>query len=179
MGLIDAENDEREAEVADMARRAAQAASDRRKRLRDNSTRVTEEQVDNDALADLDRHLEELAAWTPGFVGAMLFRGLEVLPLVSLITAAEREAMRRTLSHFAISARDEMELVKSDSLGAFVDSVTSTSHGAVLTTVLGDDILVIGIAGRPAQVADAWKALSDRKAAIAVAAEALINIEPS
>ena len=105
-----------------------------------------------------------------------MFRGPEVLPLVSLIAAAEREAMRRTLSRFATAARDEIELVKSDSLGEFVNSVTSTSRGAVLTVVLGDDILVVGLEGRPAQVADAWRALSDRKAAIAEAAADLIIV---
>ena len=166
--------DEREAEVAEMARRAAQAASDRRKRIRNNPSGLTTDDVDGEALELLDRQLEELASWTPGFTGAMLFRGSEVLPLVSLITSADREAMRRALMHVAASIRSEMELIERDAIGSFVDSVTSTSRGAVIAIVIDDDILIVAIEGRPALVADAWKAIGDRRSAIAEALEALI-----
>ncbi len=158
-----------------MARRAAQAASERRKRIRENGSGLTADDVDADALADLDRHLEDLAAWTPGFTGAMLFRGPEVLPLVSLITSADREAMRRALMHVAASIRAEIELIERDAVGSFVDSVTSTTRGAVIATLLNDDLVVVAIEGRPASVADAWKAIGDRKADLAAAAAALIN----
>ncbi len=167
--------DEREAEVADMARRAAQAASDRRKRIRATGTGFTAEDVDADALARLDHQLEDLAAWSPGFAGAMLFRGAEVLPLVSLITAADREAMKRALVHVAVSIRAEMELIERDAVGSFVDSVTSTSRGAVIVTVLNNDILVVALEGKPAAVADAWKAITERKAAISSAAGAFFH----
>lgn len=169
--------DEREAEVADMARRAAQAASERRKRIRENPSGLTAEDVDADALAELDRNLEDLASWTPGFSGAMLFRGAEVMPLVSLITSNEREAMRRALMHVAASIRTEIELIERDAVGSFVDSVTSTTRGAVIAILLNDDVLVVAIEGQPASIADAWKAIGDRKVDIAAAAAALINVD--
>lgn len=170
-------SDDLDAEVADMARRAAQAASDRRKRIRETGSGLTAEDVDGESLALLDKQLEELAAWSPGFAGAMLFRGPEVLPLVSLITSSEREAMRRALMHVAASIRAEMELIERDALGSFVDSITSTSRGAHIVIVLADDILVVALEGRPASVADAWKTISDRKADIASAAAGLFSAE--
>lgn len=168
-------SEELDAEVADMARRAAQAASDRRKRIRESGTGLTAEDVDADALALLDRQLEDIATWSPGFTGAMLFRGPQVLPLVSLITSADREAMKRALMHVAASIRAEMELIERDAVGGFVDSITSTSRGAVVALVLDDDILVVAIEGRPAAVADLWKSISDRKEKISEAAGALIH----
>ncbi len=162
-------------EVATMARRAAQAASDRRKRIREYGDGPTTDDVDADALASLDYHLEQIATWTPGFTGAMLFRGPEATPLVSLITSGEREAMRRALVHKAASIRDEMTLTERDATGAFVDSVTSTTRGAVLANVLGDDLLVVAIEGSPAPVADAWKAMRDQRHGIEEAAGALLS----
>ncbi len=164
-----------DAEVADMARKAAQAASGRRRRRRENPSGITVEDVDEKALADLDRELEEIAAWSPGFAGAMLFRGAEVLPLVSLITSGEREAMRRALVHVAESVRSEMEMIERDAVGSFVDSITSTSRGAVISILLGDDILVVAIEGQPAKLADAWQAIASRRTAIEVASNALIT----
>jgi len=57
----------------------------------------------------------------------------------------------------------ELELIERDALGAFVDSITSTDRGAVMVVRLRDDLLVVAIEGRPARVADAWKAIADRK----------------
>lgn len=168
-------SDELDAEVADMARRAAQAASDRRKRIRETGSGLTADDVDADALALLDSQLEDLATWSPGFAGAMLFRGPEVLPLVSLITSGEREAMRRALMHIAASIRAEMELIERDAVGGFVDSITSTTRGAHIAIVMDDDILVVALEGRPALVADAWKVIAERKADISAAAAALFN----
>lgn len=162
-------------EVADMARRAAQAASDRRKRIREYGDGPTAEDVDTEALAKLDRHLEELAAWTPGFAGAMLFRGPEAMPLVSLITSGEREAMRRALMHMAISVRSEMELTERDAVGSFVDSVTSTSRGAVLVNVLNDDLLIVALSGQTVSVSDAWNVMRGQRDGIAAAAGDLLG----
>lgn len=162
-------------EVADMARRAAQAASDRRKRVREYGDGPTVEDVDTEALAKIDRHLEELAAWTPGFAGAMLFRGPEAMPLVSLITSGEREAMRRALMHMAVSVRSEMELTERDAIGKFRDSVTSTSRGALLVNVLNDDLLIVALIGDSVSIADAWKAIQSQRDEIALAASDLLT----
>ena len=173
MGSENDGGDERESEVADLARKAAQAASERRRRVRENPTGITAEDVDEEALAELDRQLEEIAAWAPGFAGAMLFRGAEVMPLVSLVTSGEREAMRRALVHVAQSIRNEMEMIERDAVGGFVDSVTSTSRGAVIAIALADDLLVVAIEGQPAKLADAWKAIAERRSAIESAAASL------
>ena len=166
--------DEREAEVADMARRAAQAASDRRKRIRQTGTSLTAADVDSGALARMDRVLEDIATWTPGFGGAMLFRGADAFPLVSLITAAEGEAMRRVLINTAVAARKQMDNLGRDSIGNFVDSVTSTARGALIVTLFDDDLLVVGIEGRPARVLDAWQAISNRRADLLEATASLV-----
>ena len=175
VSAIDDGGDQREAEVADLAKKAAQAASSRRKRSRENPSGITAADVDDDALAALDSELEQIATWAPGFAGAMLFRGAEVLPLVSLITSAEREAMRRALMRTATLVRSEMEMIDSDALGAFVDSVTSTTKGAILSIVLEDDILVVALEGRPVKLADAWNAIATRRAPIQSALTGLIN----
>lgn len=167
-------SDPRETDVADMAKRAAMAASERRKRVRSGAGDLAAEDVDNEVLAELDRLFENVAAWTPGFAGAMLFRGSEAQPLVSHITSGEREAMRRALLHVASSVRLELDLIERDVLGAFVDSVTSTSRGAVIVNRFADDLLVVAIEGRPAKVADAWKAIAEHRQQIAEASARLI-----
>lgn len=156
-------DDEREHEVADMAKRAALAASERRKLKNAPGGGLTADDLDKAMLDRLASLLEEIAAWTPGFAGAMLFHGEAALPVVSLIDAGDREAMRRALNHVGTSVRMELELIERDALGAFVDSITSTDRGAVIVTRLRDDLLVVAIEGRPARVADAWKAIADRK----------------
>lgn len=171
----EAEADPRENDVADMAKRAAFAASERRKRMRSGSgSNISVEDVDQDMLAELNRLLENVAAWTPGFAGAMLFRGEQAQPLVSHITSGEREAMRRALLHVASSVRMELDLMERDVLGAFVDSVTSTSRGAVIVNRFDDDLFVVAIEGRPAQVADAWKAIANHRSDIAAVAASLL-----
>lgn len=166
--------DPREDDVADMAKRAAMAASERRKQIRSGGGGITAEDVDEAMLAELDRVLVSMAAWTPGFAGAMLFRGEQAQPLVSHITSGEREAMRRALLHSATSVRMELDLMERDVLGSFVDSVTSTSRGAIIVNRFADDLFVVAIEGRPAKVADAWKAIADHREEIAAAAAKLI-----
>ncbi len=149
------------------------AASERRKRVREGDE-ITLEDIDEDMLAELDRLLEEVAAWTPGFAGAMILRGEAAQPLVSLITSGEREAMRRALLHVASSVRMELDLIERDVLGEFVDSITSTSRGAVIVNRLDDDLLVVAVEGRPAKIAEAWRAIADRRDGIAETASKLI-----
>lgn len=159
-----------------MARRAAMAASGRRKQAR-TSGEISAEDVDPDRLVELDRLMENLAAWTPGFAGAMLFRGEGVQPLVSLIASGEREATRRSIVRIATSTRAEIDLVEGGALGSFVDSVTSTTKGAAIVTRLNDDLLVTVIEGRPANIADAWRAIATNRDGIqAVAAELVPGI---
>lgn len=167
--------DSREDEVADMARRAAMAASDSRRRARTGGDGPTAADVDETMMARLGTSLDAIAAWAPGFAGAMLFRGESAQPLVSLITAGDREAMRRALNHVATSVRMELDLIERDALGSFVDSVTSTSRGAVLAFRMVDDLLVVAIEGRPARVADAWKAVLDQMPELIEAAAGLIR----
>lgn len=168
------ELDDRETEVADTAKRAAKAASQRRKQKKNQGGDLTTDDVDPAMLSRLSALLEEISAWTPGFAGSMLFHGEAATPIVSLITAGDRESMRRALTHVGSSVRQELELIERDAVGSFVDSVTSTSRGAVLVFRLGDDLLVVSIDGRPAKVAEAWKAVSDRKAALAEVTAKLI-----
>lgn len=149
------------------------AASERRKLVR-KSGEITLEDIDQSILVELDRLLEEVAAWTPGFSGAMLFRGEAAQPLVSMITSGEREAMRRALLHVASSVRMELDLIERDVLGEYLDSVTSTSRGAVIVNRLGDDLLVVAIEGQPAKLADAWRAIAERREAIADIARRLV-----
>lgn len=167
--------DPRESDVADMAKRAAFAASERNKRIRSGGGDLTAEDIDETMLTELNRLLENMAAWTPGFAGAMLFRGEQAQPLVSHITSGEREAMRRALLHVASSVRMEVDLLERDVLGGFVDSVTSTSRGAILVNRFDDDLFVVAIEGRPAKVADAWKAIADHRADIAAVAASLVS----
>ncbi len=162
-GLVRMSDDERELEVAEMARRAAMAASERRKQKSNSGGELTLDDVDPVALDELSTLLEEISAWTPGFSGAMLFHGAAALPVLSLITAGDREAMRRALTHIGSSTRMEIDVIEHDATGAFVDSVTSTTRGAVVVVRLEEDLLVVAIDGRPAKLADAWKAISDRK----------------
>lgn len=167
--------DDREAEVADLAKKAAQAASIRRRRVRDNPSGITAEDVDDDALSALDLELEQIATDVPGFAGAMMFRGPEVLPLVSLIASSDKEGIRRVLMRAASSVRGEMEMADRLAIGTYLDSVSSTTKGAILSTALDDDIFVMVIEGKPAKIADAWQAFSARRTEIHSALSSLIH----
>jgi len=167
-------NEERELEVADTARRAAMAASERRKQKANAGGDLTVDDVDSEALDALSTLLEEIAAWTPGYAGSMVFHGVGALPVVSLINSGDREALRRALTHIGSTTRQEIDLLEHDAVGGFVDSVTSTSRGAVIVVRLGDDLLVVSIDGRPAKIADAWKAIGDRKGRLLEATASLI-----
>ena len=160
-----------------MARRAAQAASDRRKRIREAGTSLAAEDVDGEALAMLDRALESIASNSPGFGGAMVFRGPDALPLVSLIPSREAEGMRRLLINTAVSTRKQMDHLAGDSIGSYLDSVTSTARGAIIAKLFGDDLLVVCLEGPRVSVLDTWKAMSDCTREISGACASLF-IEP-
>jgi hypothetical protein len=168
-------SDSREDEVAEMARRAALAASDKRRRARSGTDGPTAEDVDESMMARLSSALEDISEWSPGFAGAMLFRGEATQPLVSLIVSAEREAVRRALTHVATSVRMELDLIERDALGSFVDSVTSTERGAVIVIRLGDDLLIVALEGQPARIADTWQAIANQRGELAAAASGLIR----
>ena len=168
-------SDSREDEVAKMARRAALAASDKRRRARSGEDGPTADDVDDVMMARLSSAMETIADWSPGFAGAMLFRGEATQPLVSLISSGEREAVRRSLTHVATSVRMTLDLIERDALGSFVDSVTSTGRGAVIVIRLGDDLLTVALEGQPARIADAWQAIADRRAELEAAASGLIR----
>ena len=72
-GLVRMSDDERELEVAEMARRAAMAASERRKQKSNSGGELTLDDVDPVALDELSTLLEEISAWTPGFPGRCSF----------------------------------------------------------------------------------------------------------
>lgn len=158
-----------------MARRAALAASDKRRRARSGADGPTAEDVDDAMMARLGSALEDIAEWSPGFAGAMLFRGELTQPLVSLIVSGERESMKRSLTHVATSVRTELDLIERDALGSFVDSVTSTERGAVIVIRLGDDLLIVALEGQPARIADAWQAIANQRGELAAAASRLIR----
>ena len=172
---MSADEDERELEVAEMARRAAMAASERRKQIKSGGGELTVEDVDPDALESLSKLLEEIQAWTPGFSGAMIFHGEGAVPVVSLINEGNREAMRRSLTHVGSSVRQEIDLLERDPVGGFVDSVMSTTRGAVIAVRLNEDLLVVALDGEPANIVDAWKAVSDRKLRLLEASEKLLT----
>lgn len=166
--------DERELEVAEMARRAAMAASERRKQIKSGGGELTVDDVNPESLESLSTLLEEIDAWTPGFSGAMIFHGEGAVPVVSLINDGNREAMRRSLTHVGSSVRQEIDLLERDPVGGFVDSVISTERGAVIVVRLNQDLLVVALSGKPANVADAWKAVRDRKERLLTACEELL-----
>ena len=84
--------------------------------------------------------------------------------------------MRRSLTHVGSAVRQEIDLLERDAIGGFVDSITSTTRGAVLVFRLNDDLLVVSIEGKPVNLADAWKAVGARKARLL---EASANLVPA
>lgn len=158
--------DEREDEVADVARRAAMAASARQKLLRDSGTDLAASDVDNDMLDRLGAALERIEASAPTFTGAMLFRGPEATPLVSLLPDFGSEESRRTLTRAATAMRMQADLLADSSIGQFVDSLISTERGALLVQLLDEDVLVVSLAGSPPDVGHVWRTIAAERAEI-------------
>ncbi len=168
-------DDAREDEVADVARRAALAASARRSLARDAPTGMAAVDVDDAMMARLGMALERIEAVSPGFAGAMLFRGVDAAPLVSLLPDFGSDEARRTLTRVATAVRMQFELLEDSSLGRYVDSVISTERGAVLVKSIADDLLVVSLAGTPPAVAPTWRAIALERVEIAAAAAGLFR----
>lgn len=156
--------DEREHEVADVARRAAMAASARQKLVRDSGSKLAESQVDGDMLDRLGSALERIEAAAPTFTGAMLFRGPEAIPLVSLLPEFGADESRRTLTRAATAVRMQFDLLADSSIGGFVDTIMSTERGAVLVQLLQQDLLVVSLAGSPPDVGPVWRSIAAERA---------------
>ncbi len=167
--------DGREDEVADVARRAAMAASAKRQQVRDGGDAPTAEDVDQSMLTRIGAALERIEYRCSNFSGAMLFRGADAQPIVSLMPDFGSEEAKRTINRVATAVRMQYDLLADSSLGAYRDSVISTERGAVLVNVIGDDLLIVAVAGSPPDVGPAWIAISGERAEIREAAAKLFG----
>ena len=150
---MDEFGDAREDEVAEVARRAAMAASARRSLARTTPDGLTARDVDEGMLTRLGLALERIAA-----------------PLVSLLPDFGSDDARRTLTRIATAVRMQFDLLEDGSLGRYVDSVVSTERGALLVKSIGDDLVVVSVSGTPPDVAPAWRAMAAEREEIAAAA---------
>ena len=167
---MDLHDDAREDEIADVARRAAMAASARQKAAREAGGPMTAADVDDAMMTRLGLALERIESRCTNFAGAMLFRGPDAAPLVSLLPDFGSDEARRTLTRVATAVRMQLELLEDSTLGRYVDSVISTERGAMLVRVIGDDVLVVSLGGAPPDVAPAWRAIATEREEIAAAA---------
>lgn len=167
--------DEREGEVADVARRAALAASARQKLSRESGVLVGAEDVDSEMLERLGTALERIEANCTNFAGAMLFRGPNAAPIISLLPDFGAEEARRTLTRAATAVRMQFELLADTSIGGYVNSIISTGRGALLVQALGEDLLLVNLAGSPPDVGPAWRAVASERDEIAEAAAELFG----
>jgi hypothetical protein len=172
---VDGHDDAREDEVADVARRAAMAASARRSLAREAPEGMSPAEVDDAMMNRLGHALERVEAGCANFGGAMLFRGPAAQPVVSLLPDFGGDEARRMLTRVATAVRMQVELLEDSSLGRFVDSVTSTERGALLIRSIGDDLLVVSLSGSPPEVAPAWRAITAERGEIADAAAGLFT----
>ena len=136
------------------------AASARRSLAREAPDGEVPAEVDEAMMERLGAALERIEADCDNFAGAMVFRGTDAAPLVSLLPDFGADEARRTLMRVATAVRMQFDLLIDSTLGPFVDSVISTERGAVLVRAVGDDLLVVNVAGSPAAVAPAWKAIA-------------------
>jgi hypothetical protein len=165
--------DGREDEVADVARRAAMAASAKRQQVRDAGDAPTVEDVDDTMLSRIGTALERIEYRCANFSGAMLFRGSDAQPIVSLLPDFGSEEARRTISRVATAVRMQFDLLADSSLGAYLDSVISTERGAVLVNMIDQDMLIVAVAGSPPDVGPAWNAIAAERSEIREAAAKL------
>lgn len=168
-------DDARENEIADVARRAALAASARRSAARESGGSLSVAEVDEAMMTRLGQALERIEGRCEHFAGAMVFRGADAAPLVSLLPDFGSDEARRTLTRVAVAVRMQVDLLDDSSLGRYVDSVLSTERGAVLVQAIRDDLLVVSLAGTPPDVAPAWRAIASERVEIAEAAAGLFG----
>ncbi len=109
------------------------------------------------------------------FDGALLVRGVETLPLISLLPDEDPEEARRILTRAATNTRGAMDQFVDAQIGGFVDQVTSTERGAILAKRLGDDLLLVATVGYPPDIAPVWKAIADAQDEIVDAAAKLFG----
>ncbi|MGI9605221.1 MAG: hypothetical protein ACR2P0_03695 [Acidimicrobiales bacterium] len=174
MGEMDEAIDDREDEVADVARRAAIAASERRKQARHADESIRADQVDPEAMDRLGFALEKIEGASSECLGVMLFRGPDAAPLVSLLPEFDADETRRLLSRVASTASRQVDLLGDTTAGSYRNSLVSTERGAVLVERFGSDLLVVALTGSPPDVTPVWTALSAERAEIASAASKLI-----
>ena len=153
------------------------AASARRSAAREAPDGMSGSDVDDAMMIRLGLALERIERKCVGFAGAMLFRGSQAVPLVSLLPDFGSDEARRTLTRVATAVRMQLDLLEDSTLGRYVDSVTSTERGALLVQAIGDDLLVVSLAGSPPDVAPAWRALAAERAEMAEAAEGLFRAD--
>lgn len=146
------------------------AASARQTAAREAGGAMTGGDVDEAMMIRLGLALERIERRCSNFAGAMLFRGPDAAPLVSLLPDFGSDEARRTLTRAATAVRMQHELLEDSTLGSYVDSVISTERGAMLVKVIGDDVLVVGLGGTPPDVAPAWRAIAVEREEIASAA---------
>ena len=170
---MDESGDVREDEVAEVARRAAMAASARRSLARTAPEGMAAQDVDEGMLTRLGLALERIESACTGFAGAMVFRGMDAAPLVSLLPDFGSDDARRTITRIATAVRMQYDLLEDGSLGRYVDSVISTERGAFLVKSIRDDLVVVSLAGTPPDVAPAWRAMAAERAEIEAAAAEL------
>ncbi len=169
-------DDAREDEVADLAKRAAHAASERRRRRRSGGGRPADD-ADPVQMERIGAALEKIRQSCTLFDGALIVRGVETLPLVSLLPDEDPEAARRLLTRAATTTRTAVDYFADAPLGEFVDQMISTERGAVLTKRIGDDLLLVATVGYPPDVAPVWRAIVDVHAEIGDAAKRLFGPE--
>ena len=131
--------------------------------------------VDEVMMERLGAALERIEAGCDNFAGAMMFRGVDAAPLVSLLPDFGADEARRTLIRVATAIRMQFDLLIDSTLGPFVDSIVSTDRGAVLVRAIGDDLLVVSVAGAPAEVIPAWRAMSTEQEELRFAAAGLFR----
>ena len=167
--------DGREDEVADVARRAAMAASARQKLMRESGTDLVAGDVDPAMHERLSLALERIEHASRNYTGAMVFRGADAVPILSLLPDFGTEEARRTLTRTATAIRMQFDFLADSSQGAFRNSIISTERGALLCQILGDDMLIISLAGAPPDVAPTWHVLAEERVAMREALQALFS----
>lgn len=163
--------DGREDEVADVARRAAMAASARQHLAREPGGDHSASDVDQEMVNRLGLAIERIEAASTNFAGAMLFHGADGQALVSLMPDFGSEESRRTMTRVGTAVKMEIDLLADSSIGPYRDSLISTQRGALLVNVIGQDVLVVSLAGSPPDVAPTWKAIAIEREQMAEAAE--------
>mgnify|MGYP001819164270 CR=1 FL=1 len=167
--------DGREDEVAEVARRAALAASEKRRRSRELDGRPTAEDVDQSMMQRMGQALERIESTSDAFSGAMVFRGAAADPLVSLLPEFGSDEAKRTLGRVALGVRTQIEHLLDSPLGPCLDTVLSTERGAVLVNVVADDLLVVSVTGSPPDIGPIWRAMARERAELADAAQRLFT----